>query len=89
MSQNFNTSRIRKSNSNLEFNHFIALKNVVVEKVRSFYETFTISMIKKKSHKNNLSTKFKFYHQMLKHFEIVDFFRVIDVEIKTLQSKQI
>ena len=84
------TSRFRKSNSNREFNHFIALKNVFVEEVRSFYEAFTISMIKKKrSHKNNFSTKFKFYHQMLKHFEIVDFFRVINVEIKTLQSKQI
>ena len=32
--------RSRKSNSFRNFNHYVVLKNVFVEKVRSFYETF-------------------------------------------------
>ena len=83
-------SRNRKSNSLRNFNHYVVLKNVFVEKIRSFYETFATSMQKKKrSHRNDFLIKFKFYHQMLKHSKVVDFFRIIDVEIKALQSKQI
>ena len=82
-------SRSRKSNSFRNFNHYVVLKNVFAEKIRSFYETFATSMQKKKrSHRNDFLTKFKFYHQMLKHSKIVDFLRVISVEIKALQSKQ-
>ena len=82
--------RIRKSNSLRNFNHYIALENAFAEEMRSFYETFMISMTKeKRSHRDDLLVESKFYHQMLKHIEIVDFLRIIDVKIKTLQSKQI
>ena len=78
-------SRTRKPNSLRGFNHYTALKDAHEKKIRSFYETFTISMTKKKkSHRDDLLSESKFYHQMIKHSEIIDFLRVIDVEIKTL-----
>ena len=46
-------------------------------------------MKEKKSHRDDLFVESRFYHQMLKHVKIVNFLRVIDVKIKTLQSKQI
>ena len=61
--------RIRKSNTQQNFIYHIVLKNVFVEKINSFYETFTISMIKKKKlYQNNFLLEIKFYHQMFKHY---------------------
>ena len=57
--------------------------------MRSFYEAFTVSMNKKKRlHRNDLLLESRFYYQMLKHLKATEFLRVIDVEIKALQSKQ-
>ena len=39
--------RIRKSNSIWNFNHYIVLKNAIANEMRSFYETFIISITKK------------------------------------------
>ena len=42
---------------------------------------------KKRLHRNDFLFKSKFYYQMFKHLKAIKFLRVIDVEIKTLQSK--
>ena len=55
--------RIRKSNSLRNFNYYIVLKNVFVEEINSFYETFTISIIKKKrSHRDYFLIELRFYY---------------------------
>ena len=41
-------TRIRKSNSLQDFNHYIVLKNAFANEMRSFYKAFMISIMKKK-----------------------------------------
>ena len=43
---------------------------------------------KKKLHRNDFLFESRFYHQMFKHSKTINFFRIINVEIKTLQLKQ-
>ena len=39
---------------------------------------------KKRLHQDELSSELKYYYQMLKHFEISDFLRIMNIEIQTL-----
>ena len=62
--------------------YLIALKEVSINEKQAYYESFVISMKKKKRfHRDELSSESKYYQQMLKHSEVSDFLRVMNIEI--------
>ena len=75
--------RLRKLNSRRQAYHIALI--ISTDGKRAYYKSFMISMKKKKRlHRNELSSKSKYYHQILKHFQASDFLRIINVEIQTL-----
>ena len=73
--------RFRRSNLRRQA-YLIALKEALINEKQAYYESFVISMKKKKRfHRNELSSESKYYQQMLKHFEASDFLRVMNIEI--------
>ena len=79
-----NSTRFRKFNLRRQA-YLIALKEALINEKQAYYESFMISMKKKKrSHRDELSSELKYYQQMLKHSEISDFLRIMNIEIQTL-----
>ena len=79
-----NLTRFRKFNLRRQA-YLIALKEILINEKQAYYESFmTFMKKKKKSYRNELSSKLKYYQQILKHFEVSDFLQVMNIEIQTL-----
>ena len=82
-------THFRKFNSRRQ-TYFIVLKKVLTNEKQTYYKSFVTSLKKKKKlHRNEFSSKSKYYHQILKHFQASKFLRIIDIEIQTFQAKNI
>ena len=85
-------TRSRKSSRKAIY--YSALNKAFTNNKKIFYTAFSASLIKvvlknTKLHRNNLSSKSKYYKKMIKHQLASDFIQVIYIEIETLQSKDI
>ena len=82
-------TRFRKFNLRRQA-YLIALKEASIDEKQAYYESFVILMKKKKRfHRDELSSESKYYQQMLKHSEVSDFLRIMNIEIQALQAKNI
>ena len=78
------STRFRKFNSRRQA-YFIALEKTSTNEKQAYYESFVTSLKKKKKfYWDEFSSKSKYYHQMLKHFQASKFLRIINIEIQTL-----
>ena len=57
----------------------------------TIFSTFLIIVVLKDIilHRNNLSTKFKYYKKMFKHLLVSEFLQVLFIKIKIFQLKEI
>ena len=87
-----NSTRLRKSSRKATY--YSALNETSTNDKEFFYAAFSASLIKVvskniKLHRDNLSSKFKYYKEMIKHSLASEFVQVIYIEIEVLQSKDI
>ena len=82
-----NSTRLRKSSRKAVY--YSALNKASTSDKEIFYAAFSASLIKIvskniKLHRNNLSSKFRYYKKMIKHQLASDFVQVIYIEIEVL-----
>lgn len=78
--------RIKKSKKHA---YIIAVENADNDDA-TYHATFNVyANFKTKSHRNSLSSEFRFYHELKNHFHAKDFRNVMRIEIETLKSRQI
>ena len=85
LSENF--TRLRKSLRKAVYDS--ALNKTFIDDKEIFYTAFSASLIKVVSknirlHRDNLSSKFKYYKEMIKHSLASKFVQVIYIEIEAL-----
>ena len=69
--------------------YYIVLNKIFTNDLQTFYDFFIILFTKnKKFHRDNLSSKSKYYNQMFKHSKIKKFLKIIKIEISTLILKK-
>ena len=84
--------RLRKSSRKAVY--YSALNETFTNDKKFFYAAFSAFLIKViskniKLHRDNLSSEFKYYKEMIKYSLASEFIQVIYIEIEALQSKDI